>query len=168
VTHHQPAPVFRDVQKLKAYILDAAADRVVLSNGCFDPLHVGHIRYLTDAKKNGDFLVVALNDDTSTRMVKGNTRPVIGEDDRAEILAALRPVDAVLLFSQKNVASLLEALRPQYHAKGTDYTVDTVPELETSKRLGIKTIIVGDPKSHASSEVLKKLKDTKKGNGEAG
>jgi rfaE bifunctional protein nucleotidyltransferase chain/domain len=166
--HQKKAPVFRDVQELKTYIGNVGSNRVVLSNGCFDPLHVGHVRYLTDARQHGDFLVVALNDDASTRMVKGKGRPVIGEDDRAEVLASLAAVDAVLLFSQKNVAAVLETLRPNFHAKGTDYTVDTVPELETSKRLGIETIITGDPKSHASSEVLKKMKDTRKGNGEAG
>jgi rfaE bifunctional protein nucleotidyltransferase chain/domain len=129
---------------------------------------VGHVRYLAGAKEKGDFLVVALNDDASTRGVKGSARPVIGENDRAQILASLDTVDAVLLFSQKNVAELLEALRPRYHAKGTDYTVDTVPELDTSRRLGIETVIVGDPKSHASSEVLRQLKDQFEGNGEAG
>jgi len=140
---------------------------VVLANGCFDPLHVGHVRYLAGAKEHGDFLVVALNDDESTRMVKGESRPAVGENDRAEIVASLRAVDAVLLFSQRDVSDILEALRPHYHAKGTDYTVDTVPELETSRRLGIETVIVGDPKSHASREVLRKLKAEAKGNGEA-
>lgn len=140
---------------------------MVLANGCFDPLHVGHVRYLAGAKEHGDFLVVALNDDESTRMVKGESRPAVGENDRAEIVASLRAVDAVLLFSQRDVSDILEALRPHYHAKGTDYTVDTVPELETSRRLGIETVIVGDPKSHASREVLRKLKAEAKGNGEA-
>ncbi len=168
MAHRERAPVFRDVRSLKEHIHSRGARCVVLANGCFDPLHVGHVRYLAGAKEKGDFLVVALNDDVSTRMVKGGLRPVIGEDDRAEILASLEVVDAVLLFSQKNVAALLESLRPNYHAKGTDYTVDTVPELDTSKRLGIETVIVGDPKCHASSEVLEKLKDAKKGKGEPG
>ncbi|MFH1755145.1 MAG: adenylyltransferase/cytidyltransferase family protein [Candidatus Latescibacterota bacterium] len=166
MSQHRRAPVFRDVQKLRAYIKDAGAEQVVLSNGCFDPLHVGHIRYLEGARQNGDFLIVALNDDVSTRSVKGSERPVVSENDRAEILAALKPVDAVLLFSQKNVSSLLEALRPKYHAKGTDYTVDTVPERETSRRLGIQTVIAGDEKSHASSEVLARLREKDKAKGE--
>jgi rfaE bifunctional protein nucleotidyltransferase chain/domain len=168
MSHRARSPVFRDVDKLKEHIGAAGAQRVVLANGCFDPLHVGHIRYLAGAGETGDFLVVALNDDESTRGVKGDSRPVVGENDRAEILASLKMVDAVLLFSQKNVSGLLEALRPRYHAKGTDYTVDTVPELDTSRRLGIETVIVGDPKSHASSDVLQKLKDTNKGSGETG
>jgi rfaE bifunctional protein nucleotidyltransferase chain/domain len=168
MSHCERAPVFRDIDELKKHISGTGARCVVLANGCFDPLHVGHVRYLAGAKEKGDFLIVALNDDTSTRGVKGSARPVIGEDDRAEILASLKSVDTVLLFSQKNVAALLEALQPRYHAKGTDYTVDTVPELDTSRRLGIETVIVGDPKSHASSEVLQKLKEGNRGNGEAG
>ncbi len=151
------APVFREVSKLKTYIEDLEAKRVVLANGCFDPLHVGHIRYLRGAKEAGDFLVVALNDDESTRKVKGENRPVVPESDRAEVLSAIEAVDAVLLFSEADVRALLKTLRPHVHAKGTDYSVETVPELETSRGLGIETVIVGDPKSHASREVLERI-----------
>ena len=132
--------------------------KTVLANGCFDPLHVGHIRYLEGAKQGADFLIVALNDDESTRRIKGPTRPAVPEDDRAALLSAVRFVDAVLLFTEPDVSKLLEILRPHRHAKGTDYTVETVPELETSRRLSIETVIVGDPKSHASTDVLNKMR----------
>ncbi len=156
------APIFRNIDELETCIQEAGAGRVILANGCFDPLHVGHIRYLEGARAAGDFLVVALNDDKSTRKVKGNGRPVVPEADRAAVLSSIRTVDAVLLFSETDVSALLEALRPCCHAKGTDYTVETVPELETSKRLGIETVIVGDPKSHASSELLGKMRERAK------
>jgi rfaE bifunctional protein nucleotidyltransferase chain/domain len=155
----EPAPVFRSMPKLKTWIGQTGAQRIVLANGCFDPLHVGHIRYLLGAKEHGDLLVVALNDDSSTRALKGDSRPVVKATDRAKLLAGLEMVDAVLLFSARNVSRILKTLRPRYHAKGTDYTVDTVPELETSRALGIQTVIVGDPKSHASSEVLTRIRD---------
>jgi rfaE bifunctional protein nucleotidyltransferase chain/domain len=158
-TSRESAPVFRSMPQLKAWIEKTGLDEVVLANGCFDPLHVGHIRYLFGAKSHGDLLIVALNDDSSTRALKGNNRPVVKAADRAKLLAGLEMVDAVLLFSARNVSRILKTLRPQYHAKGTDYTVDTVPELETSKALGIRTVIVGDPKSHASSEVLTRIRD---------
>lgn len=154
-----PAPVFRSMPKLKVWIDKTGAKDVVLANGCFDPLHVGHIRYLLGAKEHGDFLVVALNDDSSTAALKGDGRPVVKGTDRAKLLAGLEMVDAVLLFSARNVSRILKSLQPRFHAKGTDYTVDTVPELETSKALGIQTVIVGDPKSHASSEVLTRIRD---------
>ena len=139
----------------------AAAGRVVLANGCFDPLHVGHVRYLEDARRCGDFLVVALNNDDSARRLKGSGRPVVGETDRAAVLAALACVDAVVLFGQDSVAAILERLHPDVHAKGTDYSVETVPERDISRRLGIETVIAGDPKSHASSDVLARLKGRK-------
>lgn len=153
-----PAPVFRNMGKLKAWIAETGAREVVLANGCFDPLHVGHIRYLRGASEHGDLLIVALNDDVSTRALKGAGRPVMRAVDRSKILAALDMVDAVLLFSARNVSRILKTVRPRYHAKGTDYTVDTVPELETSKALGITTVIAGDPKSHASSDVLERIR----------
>ncbi|NIM19431.1 MAG: adenylyltransferase/cytidyltransferase family protein [Candidatus Latescibacteria bacterium] len=156
------APIFRTASDLLAYIQSTGAKQVVLSNGCFDPLHVGHVRYLQSAKEKGDFLIVALNDDESTRKIKGTRRPALNESDRAAVLSSIRWVDAVLLFPEPDVCVLLETLRPRRHAKGTDYTVDNVPELETSKRLGIETVIVGDPKSHASSDVLAKIRDLEK------
>ncbi len=123
-----------------------SAKRVVLANGCFDPLHVGHVRYLYGAKSHGDFLVVALNDDASTPDLKGERRPIIPAAHRARILASLEMVDAVLVFSARDVSRILSAIRPACHAKGTDYTVETVPERDVSRALGIETVIVGDPK----------------------
>ncbi|MEJ2722998.1 MAG: adenylyltransferase/cytidyltransferase family protein, partial [bacterium] len=120
-----PAPVFRSMGKLKSWLAETGARDVVLANGCFDPLHVGHIRYLRGARDYGDFLIVALNDDTSTRALKGTGRPVMRAVDRSKLLAGLDMVDAVLLFSARNVSRILKTLRPRYHAKGTDYTVDT-------------------------------------------
>jgi rfaE bifunctional protein nucleotidyltransferase chain/domain len=152
------APIYRSAPELKSYIDRAGPGKVVLTNGCFDPLHVGHIRYLEGARQRADFLIVALNDDESTQRIKGPTRPAVPAGDRAALLSAVRFVDAVLLFTELDVSKLLEILHPHRHAKGTDYTVETVPELETSKRLGIETVIVGDPKSHASTAVLDKIR----------
>jgi rfaE bifunctional protein nucleotidyltransferase chain/domain len=142
----------------QAYAARAGARAVVLANGCFDPLHVGHVRYLEDARTHGDFLVVALNNDDSTRRLKGNDRPVVPERDRAALLAALSCVDAVLVFGADNVEGILAALRPAVHAKGTDYTEATVPEAEVARRLGIRTVITGDAKSHASRDILAKIR----------
>lgn len=136
----------------------ASHTRVVLANGCFDPLHVGHVRYLEGAKRHGDFLVVALNNDASTRALKGEGRPVMPEGDRAALVAAVALVDAVVLFGDPSVEAILERLHPAVHAKGTDYTVETVPERDCAKRLGIETVIVGDPKSHASSAVVEAIR----------
>jgi rfaE bifunctional protein nucleotidyltransferase chain/domain len=130
---------------------------VVLANGCFDVLHVGHIRYLRDAAALGGILVVALNDDRSTRELKGKGRPVFPEAERAEILLALEHIDYVLLFGERTVDRILEILRPDFHAKGTDYTVETVPEIETARAIGCETVIVGDPKDHSSTEVIDRL-----------
>ena len=152
------APIFHDTEALARHLARQPQSRVVLANGCFDPLHVGHVRYLEGARECGDFLVVALNNDSSTRALKGDGRPVVGEADRARLLAGVRAVDAVLLFGEPDVSGILNSLHPACHAKGTDYTVETVPELETSTRLGIETVIVGDPKSHASSDVVKSLR----------
>jgi D-glycero-beta-D-manno-heptose 1-phosphate adenylyltransferase len=128
--------------------------RVVLANGCFDTLHVGHARYLSGAKQEGDVLVVAVNADSSVRGLKGPGRPILDEQARAQLVASLRDVDFVLLFAEPNVESLLEELRPDVHAKGTDYTPENVPERATSDRLGIRVAIVGDPKSHSTREFL--------------
>ncbi len=124
--------------------------RVVLANGCFDTLHVGHVRYLEGARREGDVLVVAVNDDASVRGLKGPGRPILSENARAELVAAFRVVDYVVLFHEPNVEPLLELLRPDVHAKGTDYTKDTVPERELAARLGIRVAIVGDPKDHST------------------
>jgi rfaE bifunctional protein nucleotidyltransferase chain/domain len=128
--------------------------RVVLANGCFDTLHVGHIRYLSGAKREGDILVVAVNGDSSVRGLKGLGRPVLDEQARAQLVASLRDVDYVTLFFEPDVEALLEELRPDVHAKGTDYTSETVPERAVSQRLGIRVAIVGDSKDHSTREFL--------------
>jgi len=132
-------------------------NRVVLANGCFDILHVGHARYLQGAKREGDILVVAVNSDSSVCALKGPGRPILEEHARAELVAALAAVDYVVLFSEPNVEKLLEELRPDVHAKGTDYTAETVPERDTAARLGIRVAIVGDPKNHSTRELLARL-----------
>jgi rfaE bifunctional protein nucleotidyltransferase chain/domain len=144
---------------LKRRLAEIDAGSVVLANGCFDPLHVGHVRYLYGAKRAGDYLVVAINDDESTRELKGPHRPLIPASDRARVVSGLEMVDAVLVFSGLDVTHLLEFLRPAVHAKGTDYTKGTVPERETSAALGIKTVISGDPKSHASRDIVRRMRD---------
>jgi rfaE bifunctional protein nucleotidyltransferase chain/domain len=137
---------------LRTCIADARATgtRIVFANGCFDTLHVGHIRYLQGAKEEGDILVVGVNSDESVRKLKGPGRPVLDEQARAQLVAALRPVDYVILFSDPNVERLLDMLRPDVHAKGTDYTADTVPERAVARHLGIRVAIVGDPKDHST------------------
>lgn len=152
------AVISRDVESVRELAAGAGARMLVLANGCFDPLHVGHVRYLEDARTHGDFLVVALNNDESTRRLKGNDRPIVPELDRATLLAALRCVDAVLLFGTDNVEEILASLRPAVHAKGTDYTEATVPEADAARRLGIRTVITGDAKSHASREIVAKVR----------
>ncbi len=134
--------------------LQSLGKQVVLANGCFDTLHVGHVRYLSGAKKEGDALVVAVNADSSVRNLKGHGRPVLEEEARAQLVASLRDVDFVLLFPEPNVEQLLEELRPDVHAKGTDYTAETVPERAVSDRLHIRVAIVGDPKDHCTRAFL--------------
>jgi rfaE bifunctional protein nucleotidyltransferase chain/domain len=128
--------------------------RVVLANGVFDTLHVGHARYLAGAKAEGDLLVVAVNSDSSVRALKGPGRPVLDEQARALLVAALRVVDYVVTFSEPNVEKLLEELRPDVHAKGTDYTTDSVPERGVAARLAIRVAIVGDPKDHSTRSLI--------------
>jgi D-glycero-beta-D-manno-heptose 1-phosphate adenylyltransferase len=130
---------------------------VVLANGAFDLLHVGHARYLQAAKALGDLLVVAVNSDASVRLAKGDGRPVVPEDERAELVAALAGVDLVLLFSEPTVASVLARLRPDVQAKGTDYTADNVPEAALVQAYGGRVVIVGDPKDHSTSAVIEQL-----------
>lgn len=132
--------------------------RIVLANGCFDILHVGHVRYLEGARKEGDILVVGVNADAGVRCLKGMNRPILDENARALLVAALRAVDYVLVFPEPNVESLLELLRPDVHAKGTDYTEATVPERATAERLGIRVAIVGDPKLHSTRDLLDSIR----------
>jgi len=135
-----------------------AGRRVVLANGCFDLLHAGHVRYLEAARSLGDALVVALNSDDSVRRLKGPGRPVLTTAARAALVAALEAVDGVVVFGEDDVGSILAALRPDVHAKGTDYTVETVPERSTSRRLGIEIAIAGDPKDHSTRDLLARLR----------
>ena len=127
------------------------------ANGAFDLLHVGHVRYLEAARREADRLIVAVNDDDSVRALKGPGRPVMPAADRAELVAALRAVDYVLIFPEATVTPLLEVLKPDVHCKGTDYTADSVPERDTVKAYGGRIAIVGDPKDHSTSELLKRL-----------
>lgn len=131
---------------------------IAFANGGFDLLHVGHIRYLEGAKREADRLVVAINSDASIRGLKGPSRPILGQADRAELVAALRAVDYVVIFNEPTVASLLELLKPDVHCKGTDYTIDTVPERETVRAYGGRIAIVGDPKDHSTTDLLSRLK----------
>ena len=140
--------------------------RVVLANGCFDLLHVGHVRYLEGACALGDLLVVGINADEQVRKLKGEGRPLVPERERAEMVAALRAVDFVTIFQEPTVEALLRAVRPDIHAKGTDYTEETVPEREVVRSLGGRVAIVGDPKQHSTSGMLKVLSQQESGAGE--
>jgi rfaE bifunctional protein nucleotidyltransferase chain/domain len=134
------------------------SEKIVMANGCFDTLHVGHTRYLEGARREGDILVVAVNSDSSVCALKGPGRPILPEAARATLVGALRAVDYVLLFSEANVEALLNELRPDVHAKGTDYTAESVPERATSARLGIRVAIVGDPKDHSTREFINSVR----------
>ena len=129
-------------------------ESVVLVNGAFDMLHVGHLRYLAGAREHADHLVAAVNSDHSVRASKGDTRPIIPESERVEILSHLWMVDRICLFDDLSVGPVLETLRPNVHAKGTDYTVDTVPERDVVEAYGGRTVICGDPKDHATTDVI--------------
>lgn len=129
--------------------------KVILTNGAFDLLHVGHIRYLQAAKELGGKLVVAVNSDESVRALKGEGRPLMPAEERAEILAALADVDAVVIFPERDVRAIIQEIRPDIHAKGTDYTPDSVPEAEVVKNYGGRVQIVGDPKDHSTSEIIR-------------
>lgn len=131
---------------------------IALANGVFDLLHVGHVRYLEGARQEGDVLVVAVNDDATVRALKGPDRPVLPAADRAELVAALRCADAVVIFPEPTVTPLLELLRPDVHCKGTDYTVESVPERETVRAYGGRTAIVGDPKDHSTRDLLRAIR----------
>ncbi len=134
-----------------------AGERIILANGCFDLLHVGHVRYLRAAKQIGGKLIVGLNGDDSVRNLKGAGRPLMPDRERAEILAALAEVDAVVIFSEPDVNALIREIRPDIHAKGTDYTAATVPERDTVIECGGRVAIVGDPKDHSVTDVLARI-----------
>jgi D-glycero-beta-D-manno-heptose 1-phosphate adenylyltransferase len=134
----------------------AQGNRVVLTNGCFDLLHVGHVRYLRAAKELGGKLLVAVNSDASVRTLKGNGRPRVPDHERAEVLAALTDVDAVVVFDAPDVRDLIRLIRPDIHAKGTDYTAENVPERDVVIACGGHVAIVGDPKDHSTTEMLKR------------
>jgi rfaE bifunctional protein nucleotidyltransferase chain/domain len=132
-------------------------ERIILTNGCFDLLHVGHIRYLRAAKQLGGKLVVGLNADDSVRGLKGAGRPLMPAAERAEILAALTDVDAVVVFPEPDVGALIREIRPDIHAKGTDYTADSVPERDTVIECGGRVAIVGDPKDHSATSFIARI-----------
>ena len=137
--------------------LRAEGKRIVLANGCFDVLHVGHVRYLGDARKLGDVLFLGVNDDAAVSRLKGAGRPVMPVDERVEILQAFRDVDHVVVFGDDTADALVERLRPDIHAKGTDYTTDSVPEAATARAVGARIAIAGDPKSHSTRDVIAKI-----------
>lgn len=134
-------------------------ESVALANGCFDILHAGHVRYLAGARREADILVVAINSDESVRRLKGAGRPILPAADRAQLVAALGVVTYVTVFEQPDVVSLLNLLRPDVHCKGTDYTVETVPERETARQLGIRIAISGDAKEHSTRELLARARN---------
>lgn len=136
----------------------AAGKTIAFANGCFDVLHVGHIRYLQDAARVADVLVVGVNGDESVRVLKGEGRPVMPEDERAEILDSIRGVTYVTIFDEKSPARLLQTLEPDFQCKGTDYTADSVPEGEIVRAYGGQVVIVGDPKDHSTTELLAKMR----------
>jgi rfaE bifunctional protein nucleotidyltransferase chain/domain len=137
--------------------------RIVMANGCFDLLHAGHVRFLEGARREGDVLVVAVNSDASERKLKGPGRPVLPAQARAQLVAAVGAVDYVVVFEETDVGRLLERLHPDVHAKGTDYTAETVPESGLARRLGIRVAIVGDPKGHSSGDLIERVRKTTDG-----
>ena len=151
--------VVTDAELVDLVAADRRAGRTIaFANGCFDVLHVGHVRYLEGAKREGDRLIVAVNDDDSVRGLKGPGQPVLPAAARAELVAALRMVDYVVVFPDRTVERLLRLLKPDVHCKGTDYTVDTVPEKDVVREYGGRVAVVGDPKDHSTSGLLLKLR----------
>ena len=153
--------ILSDQQLVDAVARDRREGRTIaFANGCFDILHVGHIRYLEGARREGDRLVVAINDDESERALKGPGRPIMPAVSRAEMVGALRAVDYVVLFGERTVARLLTLLKPDVHCKGTDYTVDSVPERDVVRAYGGRIAIVGDPKDHSTKELVARISQT--------
>ena len=152
------APILdREVLAVKLADLREHGAKIVLANGCFDLFHVGHLRYLEGAAELGDVLVVGVNSDEQARNLKGEGRPHTPENERAEIVAGLRCVDLVTIFNEPTVEALLLAIKPDFHAKGTDYTTETVPERDIVRSYGGTVAIVGDPKDHSSTEIIERL-----------
>jgi rfaE bifunctional protein nucleotidyltransferase chain/domain len=145
----------RDGLKQRVAAWRQAGESITLANGCFDLLHVGHVRYLHAAKQLGGRLIVAINSDDSVRALKGEGRPLMPAEERAEILAALADVDAVIIFPERDARALIREVRPDVHAKGTDYTVETVPERDVVAECGGRVEIVGDPKDHSATEIIR-------------
>ena len=145
----------RDELRARVSAWRRAGERVTLANGNFDLLHVGHVRYLRGAKALGGRLVVAINSDESVRALKGEGRPIMPENERAEIVAALAAVDAVVIFSELDVRAIIREIRPDVQAKGTDYTAESVPERDVVTECGGRVAIVGDPKNHSTSEIIR-------------
>lgn len=145
----------REELRARAAAWKRAGERITLANGCFDLLHVGHVRYLQAAKELGGKLVVAVNSDSSVRTLKGESRPIMPEHERAEILAALASVDAVVIFSEPDVRALIREIQPDIQAKGTDYTAESVPERDVVTSYGGRVAIVGDPKNHSATEIIR-------------
>ena len=144
-----------------------AGRTIAFANGCFDLLHVGHVRYLAAAAQEADLLIVAINDDQSVRALKGEGRPILTAVDRAELVAALRFVDLVVIFPDPTVGPLLEAIRPDVHCKGTDYTLESVPERDIVRAYGGRIAIVGDPKNHSTRDLLARIRGRNAASGEA-
>ena len=150
----------RDELKRRVAEWRKAGEQIVMANGCFDVLHVGHIRYLKAAKELGSRLIVAVNSDDSVRALKGEGRPVMPDAERAEVLSALEPVDAVVIFPERDVRVLLNEIRPDVQAKGTDYTADSVPERDVVTSYGGRVAIVGDPKDHSATSIIQQISGT--------
>ncbi len=149
------------VREARAFIerVQGEGKKVVFANGCFDLLHAGHISYLEGCRALGDALVLGLNSDSSIQSLKGAGRPIYPQEDRVEILAGLECVDVIVVFEERSCDGLLEALRPDIHAKGTDYTAETVPERITAQRLGIRTVIAGAPKENSTRDIIELVQE---------
>ena len=147
----------REEVKQRAAVWRQRGESVTLANGCFDLLHVGHVRYLHAAKQLGGRLIVAVNSDASARVLKGEGRPLMPVEERAEILAALADVDAVVIFPEPDVRALIREIHPNIQAKGTDYSADSVPERDAMREVGGRVEIVGDPKDHSATEIIRSL-----------
>jgi len=161
ITKNSFAPILDRMRLTARVAIDRQnGKKIVLTNGCFDFFHVGHIRYLAGAKAFGDFLIVAVNSDEQVRNLKGENRPLMPERERAEMISAIRFVDYVTIFPEPTAEELIRALRPDFHAKGTDYTAETVPERAVVREYGGQVVIVGDAKDRSSTNLIQKIERT--------